>query len=205
MNTNDAEIDHLTGWSIWDWILNTVLIFGWVFVTLIVVAAAFAVAAWLMDVSDHVRWSSIVMGAVGVAVVLIGGFASVAGVLLSLNKFYEQTFEVLRHATSWGWSLLTALLVIAVLIGGVVAVYRWLARSMDRWAVLIPSPWRAPRRGIDGHHPGRIGRYRSPCHRLRRFSAVLTPLTERPYAHCSTAIRRVGTSLPDRRTPTGAR
>jgi hypothetical protein len=141
MNTNDAEIDHLTGWSIWDWILNTVLIFGWVFVTLIVVAAAFAVAAWLMDVSDHVRWSSIVMGAVAVAVVLIGGFASVAGVLLSLNKFYEQTFEVLRHATSWGWSLLTALLVIAVLIGGVVAVYRWLARSMDRWAVLIPSPW----------------------------------------------------------------
>lgn len=141
MNTNDAEIDHLTGWSIWDWILNTALIFVWVFVTLIVVAAAFAVAAWLMNISDHARWSSMVMGAVAVAVVLIGGLASVAGVLLSLNEFYEQTFEVLRHSTSWGWSLLTALLVIAVLIGGVVAAYKWLTRSLDWRTALIPSPW----------------------------------------------------------------
>ena len=71
MKINRAEVDHLTGWSNWDWILNTVLIFGWVLGTVAVLVAAFGVFAIGADIVEKLPWPPMLVVTVSGIAVLI--------------------------------------------------------------------------------------------------------------------------------------
>ena len=142
MNTNDAEIDHLMGWSSWDWILNTLLIFGWVLATVAVLFVAFCAFAAAGDILENVAGPAFVVTIVGALAAVVGAVAAFAGLYFTLQGYIEQVFDVLRHCTSWARSLLMTVFVAAVLVGVVFAIARRTAQSADWRVVLgVPALW----------------------------------------------------------------
>lgn len=144
MNINRAEVGHLTGWSNWDWILNTVLIFGWVLGTVAVLVAAFGVFAIGADIVEKLPWPPMLVVTVSVIAVLIAGIATLLGAYFTFASYVLQVFDVLRHSTSWARSLLMTVFVIGVLIAVVAIGQRRITEYGDvdwRVVVAVPGPW----------------------------------------------------------------